>query len=137
MPKNPRGTCHVCNRDDVLLISNKGPCHRCYKQGKTQPKIETTVIRSTPTNEEKAAVVAKPVKPCPSSLQEAPVQAIEKPAAPASSTTAYNVDIIAALDEAWQMKRAKFADDLSAQTTSAERLKLGFRMLATITSVGY
>lgn len=137
-----KGTCPVCKREDVSMSGPK--CPRCYSRiaaGQdpvTGQKPEKPIIRSTPTDEDKAAFINKPVKASELPAVEKPaLPAMEKPAPQASAISAYHIDIVAALDEAWVAKRALFTEHLLAEDTQAGRLRLGFRMLANLAANGY
>ena len=55
MSKAHRGTCPLCKREDVLLISKNGECHRCYKRGaKRQNPLDTNrPMPAAPAKKEK------------------------------------------------------------------------------------
>lgn len=151
------GNCPSCKRENVLMPGPK--CSRCYdriKRGKHvitgEPIKPLRAHDIEPAGKTATATTTKPAKAAPLAPailadDETENAAPVSPTPAAGSTTAvepekkpsddFNVDVLAAIDSAWLVKRDVFIGQLQAATKTADRLRIAFHTLATIQAMGF
>ena len=117
-----RGFCPSCKRDDVLMPGPK--CSRCYYRAKRG----MDAITGEPIIPLRAHDFA--VTPTPKLIPAAP--APKAPSEPKLAPAGYNIDLMAALDEAWQFKRASIIAQLQKAEKSSDRLSLACLYVSSI-----
>ena len=122
---NKHGNCPSCKRENVLMPGPK--CSRCYDRIKRGVHVITgeplKLLRSHDLEPAKTAVATK----------TRPAQPETMPTAP---TTGFNLDILAAIDEAWFGKREAVLLQLKATDKTADKLRLALNVLSSVNTLG-
>lgn len=128
------GACPVCKRPDRKMNGTK--CPRCYsriakgldpltgKPAKAAPPAPVILADDKTENN-------TPVSPTPAAGSKTAIEP-EKQAG-----NDFNVDVLAAIDSAWLVKRDIFIGQLQAATKTADRLRIAFHTLASIQAMGF
>ena len=128
------GTCPGCQRPNMILLTAKGTCSRCWYRKKNGQEL---------AGPRPNRGIRTPGKPPVSKPKPAPAPAATEPVLipivleTVEQTDSFTIALINAIDTAWAVSRAEWIAELSAISGAGSRLQLAAGMLDCISEMGY